>query len=443
MPADDIRTTKDALYDNITFYNSLLSSLQIPYSAVQKANRLVSDQEFKTLLKAENLAVQEYWRENDPLSTSIPLRRTLYQTTAFDFGNRIPYASPTILPEWLHLFPETQQIFDLLTVPLIPGEDEVTEAESWPPSTFWVAQAGSTARLVSVEKEKYVANILPSTVHAVYAYRGIDGVRKLAPVPSRYYTKNESETIYPGDIEHDPFIATTITLNQPLSYYTYEDWEDGIYVTLTSDVSGNTADIIRHIAETYTDLTVDDTSFNAVKTKITNYPMNFALTSKQDAISLMEKIAWQGRCVTYARSGILYLKYLPKLETAAVTITEDDIIAGTLDVELTSTEDLITKFVARWRPTYAEEGEVQSIYRHNIAKYGKHEKDFSFFCYNLESLIEKSATFWMIRKCNTWKRVIFETSMKFLDLEVWDTITLDLQNDTIASMYYIYESSRM
>jgi hypothetical protein len=43
---------------------------------------------------------------------------------------------------------------------------------------------------------------------------------------------------------------------------------------------------------------------------MTNYPANFALTQRGNVLDLIEDIAWQSRCVTYIRNGVVYIKYL-------------------------------------------------------------------------------------------------------------------------------------
>ena len=84
---------------------------------------------------------------------------------------------------------------------------------------------------------------------------------------------------------------------------------------MSSSVGPNTADIIKWIVENYTDLSVDSVSHLDLQTKIDNYPSNFALFDKRDALQLIEDIAWQSRCVVYARNGTVYFKYLSEMPT--------------------------------------------------------------------------------------------------------------------------------
>ena len=109
---------------------------------------------------------------------------------------------------------------------------------------------------------------------------------------------------------------------------------------------------------------------------------------------------------------MFYLKYLPEEPTPAATITVSDIDAEKgIEVELTSTEDIVTKMMVKWRQSWAnlsdrakDTNEKTIILRHNIDKYGTQEQDYDFYIYNQPDIVYKCATFWLIRKSNTWKR---------------------------------------
>jgi hypothetical protein len=62
-----------------------------------------------------------------------------------------------------------------------------------------------------------------------------------------------------------------------------------------------------------------------------------------------------------------------------------------------------------------------------------HTEDITFHIYNIKELVEKSATFWLIRRANTWKRVTFKTFLTKLEAEVFDTVSLELVNPTVCN----------
>lgn len=287
---------------------------------------------------------------------------------------------------------------------------------------------GDTVYLDGNYQEKYVANLIPSTeIHEVLAYRIVDGAAKLTPVPSSYYTTSLSEEIAGQTV-------TSITLNQPIEDYPGEEWQPGIFVSLTSSVGPNTADIMKWLVDTYgTDLTADASSFSTLATKLTNYPSHFALLQKQNLLSTIEEIAWQARCAAYVRNGVLYAKYLAEEEAAVETIDSSTNIQGSLVLALSSTEDLVTVFRGKWKREYSQQEESEVVIRNNIPKYGTIEKDFQFSIYNIESLVVKSATFWSIRYSNTWKRARLKGVLQHLAIDEFDTVALDFPDNIFAS----------
>lgn len=286
---------------------------------------------------------------------------------------------------------------------------------------------GDTVYLATDYVEVYIANLIPSTaVHEVMAFRIVDGERKLVPVPTRYYTIDLNELIAGQN-------ATTIRFKRPLTEYFGEAWEDKIFVSLTSSVGPNTVDIIEHLVDTYTDLSKDATSFAAVRASIDPFPSNFAFLTRRGTLGAIEDIAWQARCVAFVKGQTIFLKYLALEEASIETIDEDTVRRRTLEVTFTPTEDLVTEFTAEWDSDYSAERRNKAVLRNNIAIYGVHDQEFDFFIYNIQSLVIKSATFWLIRYSNTWKIAKFNTALNMLKLETFDTVEIDLGQDFIAS----------
>jgi len=291
-----------------------------------------------------------------------------------------------------------------------------------PAASFFWANAGSTVAIDSDEAILYIANLLPSTILRVAAYRELNGGRQLLTVPSSYYTIRQTNyTGYTGVME--------ILFTRPLSTRDQANgggWSDDIYVTMTSSVGPNTVDILEWFIGTYTQYGVDATSFNAVRTQIDNYPMHFALLERKNIINVLEEIAYQARCALWLKDDVFYIKYLSIEPDVDDTISEDDVMPNTLRIEHTPTEDLVTKYVAEWTKDYAAEKPNTVILRNNVKIYGTHEFKYDFYCFNILDLVRKSATFWLIRKANTWRRAIFQTPMNKLTLETFDTVGLTL-----------------
>lgn len=281
----------------------------------------------------------------------------------------------------------------------------------------WV-NAGSEVHLDGDQEIIYIANLLPSTIHRVSAFRSINGgSRQLVTVPEEYYTIRQ--------VDYQSYQVMEIVFTRPLSSRG-DGWEDDLYVTLTSSVGPNTVDILRWFIETYTDYAINEASFTAVRAKIDNYPMHFPLLERRNITDVLEEIAYQARCAIWMADDVFYLRYLSEEPTAVDTITASDVLNKSLKIFHSPTEDLVTKYVAGWVYDHAREEPNTVILRHNVAKYGTHEEEFDYFTFNIYELVKKSATFWLIRKANTWRKASFKTPVSKLNLEVFDCVTLDL-----------------
>lgn len=283
---------------------------------------------------------------------------------------------------------------------------------------LWI-DSGSRATIYSDEYIYYVVSIIPGTVLAVKAYKTFEGgEQRLVNVPSDLWfveTKN-----------YGPVTAVQVVLKKPLSSYEDQGWRDDIYVTFESSVGPHTCDILQHLIDNYTDLVSDSTSFTAIRTKLDPFPMNFPILDRKNTLEVLQEIAFQARCALWLSNGTFYIKYLPEEPTSDDTITVTDLDAETgVVLEMTSTEDLVTKMIVEWHLSWAAEDPNKIILRHNVAKYGTQQDTFDFYCFNQPDIVLKAATFWLVRLSNTWKKVRFRTFLTKLALETFDTVTLD------------------
>lgn len=305
------------------------------------------------------------------------------------------------------------------------------------PQQFW-AEPGATVRIYSDEPITYIVAHLydqwPGAVLAVKAYKEFPGERRLVDVPSDYYTVQ--------NVAYGNLRTVQIVTSRPLSSYKDQGWTDDLYVTFESNVGPAVTDILEYIITYYTDLTWDPVSFAAVQAKLNPFPMNFPILDRKNTVEVLQDIAYQARCALWISNGVVYLKYLPEEPDSVDTITVSDIDAEqSISVELTSTEDLVTKMKVGWRMRWCpgvtdrdkDKSEQQIILRHNVSRYGIQEDDYDFYCYNQPDIIYKAATFWLIRKSNTWKRISFSTFLNKLQLEPFDCVTLDFTQGYVAT----------
>ena len=237
----------------------------------------------------------------------------------------------------------------------------------------------------SSEPITYIVSITPGTVLAVKAYKQFTGERRLIAVPDNLYRVETKD--------YGAVTAVQIVFDRPLSTIADQGWSDDIYVTFqaTAPTYGpNIVDILVHLITTYTDLGYDATSFNAVKTKLDKFPANFPILERKNTLTVLQEIAYQARCALWISNGVFYLKYLPEAPDSVATITASDLDAEKgIEVELTPTEDLVTKMVVKWWISWApgatdrpkDKSEKTMILRHNVTRYGIQE-EYDWYIYN-------------------------------------------------------------
>lgn len=263
----------------------------------------------------------------------------------------------------------------------------------------------------------YILGIGALVPLAIYAYKkGVPTV-----LPATTYTLEQRITAN--------LIYTVVTVDPPLSQRE-EDWDnDQIYANVANAVGPNVVDILIWTIQTFTGFNYDATSFNHVKALVTNYPANFCLLTRKNVIEFLREVAFQARCSIWLNGNIFYLRYLPEVQTAVETITLQDIVTNTLQINSTETERLTTKFIAEYRYSLDQQEPCKIIFKYNVAKYGSMEETFDFYIYNTQEAVEKSAEFWMIRKANSFKVLQFKTAIHKLKLEAFDPVLVNLPSD--------------
>lgn len=306
-----------------------------------------------------------------------------------------------------------------------PAREEV------PHSFYWEADSGTLVTDCEDTEQHYIVNLLPSTIKAVHAYRYVEGEGDVfTPVPSSYYTKREA-------VDMGSYTITVLTFPRSLSTIAGEQWKDEVYVTFNSSVGPNVVDIVEWLLETYTDVPVNASNFATIKAKMTNYPANFALFTRPNVLAEVERICWESRLALLLVSGEWQLVYLSEEVTEHDTLTEADIdLESGLTISYSSTDDLVTRFIVTFDKTYKplepDEKQTKVVLRHNVKQYGLQSRDEHFHIYNDWGLVEKSATFWLIRLANSWKRVNVSTFLTKIRTETFDTLLLDLTTQHVS-----------
>lgn len=425
VTADDLAAVNETITKDVNEYNARVSKLRFKKETIDKCKETMTDKERTLLLKMENLKINMLIEGVDNTPDRMPPQLNMYYITGYDITSSIAAASDTMLPSWFNFSPQGQELVDNDTILALPNNQFVT-ANYLPDSAFWYAPPGSPVYVADDTTETYIASILPSEVLGVYGYSSVGGVQTLVPLRSDMCVINEADTNYA------PLTCTSIVLRQPLSAYNL-GFRDEVYVCLRSSVGGTAADVIKWIVQNWTNLSVDAASFLAASLRLAFYPVNFALLQKKDALKLIQDIAWESRCAVYVKNEVVYIQYLAELPVAVDAIRESDVRVGTLEVELTTTENISTKFIASWRQNYVQSQDDKTVVTLNVARYGFREQHFNFFTYNVGSLVLKSLTFWATRYGNCWKRVKFQTFLHKLSLETFDWVLLDFGQQFFSS----------
>jgi hypothetical protein len=292
------------------------------------------------------------------------------------------------------------------------------------PIQFW-SNAGAAVSMYSGNPIAYIVSIVPGTVLSVKAFKQFGGASHLVEVPKSNYTIENK--VY-GSIH-----AVQINIVKALSAIPDQNWSDELYVTFRSDVGPNIVDILEYIIDLYTEFSVDHISFDHVRERLAIFPANFAVLDRKNVLTILQEIAYQARCSLRLVNGIFYLTYLPEAPTPIDSIIESDIEVNTIEVQGTPSEDIVTKSVTEWRASYAHSTLNKLILRHNIAYYGLREETTEFYIYNDPTIILKAATFWLIRKANTWKILKFRTFLNKLNVETLDCITIAFKRPYVTS----------
>ena len=342
---------------------------------------------------------------------------------------------------------------------------------------FW-AEPGASVTLHPNDATTYIVSVTPGTVLSVRAYKQVSntGLIRLVDVPSNLYTIQQ--------VTYGTITATEVVLTQPLSHILNEGWRDEIYVTFQSTIGPNVVDILQYIIQQYTNLAIDPTSFAHVWERLIPFPANFPINDRRNVLQVLQELAFQSRCALWLDNGTVYLLYLPERPTPVDTITVSDIEADHgVEVELTPTEDLVTKMAVNWhlrcatgaaynttlpftgsfsnqgygfgsgiqpvasasRDTRDTKDNMYSVVlRHNIIKYLVHEATYDFYAFNQPDIIYKMATFWLIRKSHIWKRIKFTTPLHKLAIEPFDAVTLNFDEPYVGvgSILAIVESAK-
>ena len=283
------------------------------------------------------------------------------------------------------------------------------------------AQGGSSVSIFSNEPLRHFVSITPGTVLKVAAFATFDSSeRTLVDVPESLYR------VY--DQSYGSVTVKVVEVSDALSKQD-PPWEESLYITYESSVGPNPIDIMTYLIDKYADIPADEGSFAECRDALSNYPMHFCLHQKKNIVTVLKELAFMARIAITIKSGKFFCRYLPAKPDSEFTFSEDTVLSQSIELGFTSTEELVTKYIGNWRAHGAQEEDNKVIMRYNVKKYGTHEQEIDFYAFNYISAIVKTLTFWIIRKGHTWKKLKFQAALDALNVETFDGVTLDFQNN--------------
>ena len=272
----------------------------------------------------------------------------------------------------------------------------------------------------------YMVSLVPGTVTSVLSYREFGDQKVLAEVPTSWYSVQT--------VDYGGYTCVELRFNRlPSADLDNPGFSDDIIVSFVSSVGPSPVDIIEWLVDTYTDFTVDATNFAAVKSTLTEFDSNFVVQERKSVLQLINEIAYQQRMAVRITGGVVQLVYLGEEPTSLRTLTEADLLQSSFEISLTETEALRTNHAITWREQYnpnidGDEVDKDIQLRFNIPKYGTSDESWDWFTQNTFDTVLKTTTFWLIRKSNTWQEVSFTTTLEHLDLEIYDCVTLNIDD---------------
>lgn len=298
------------------------------------------------------------------------------------------------------------------------------------------------------EKEIYIVNEIPSTILSVQAR--LQNNQLLQEVP---YELNNNKSYYRIINNWANTGRLAIEMDFPLTYRN-EGWGDEIYVTFHSDTEddtidgnvenpgdawGNGSSMIRYIIENAdTDITIDDTTFNAIKSKVANIPISFYITNVTKLFNFVGLIANSIRCGLVLNGETLKIVYLGEEPTEVMTITDDYVLQQSILMEAPNHYDLSSKIRTFYTPNFSLQPRTKTV-TENLAILGHRTANLDSLHVNAEC-VTLFANFWLHRQAQQWRQLTITMSLDALKLEVFDPVLIDLSG-VIGDYTSITESS--
>lgn len=309
----------------------------------------------------------------------------------------------------------------------------------------------------------YIASLIRLTnVKAVFGKRKVllpDGKSKdiIEQIPTEYYSVQLA-----SNYEVRGQQASAIIFEHPLTSYASQEWSGEIYVTGTSSIGPNAADIIKWVFNSWTNLK-PDSSFAHVRSKVNAHEAHFAVFDKRDALRFASEIAFQSRCGLILDSERVGIRFLAEQPVSLNICNEGNTELDSLHRIFTPASEITTRLVTSWTETYREKNRLSevrqkliskteqvirslipsnrrrrtetrySVYEENVANFGVSTREEPCYIYPNVADVQVFLDFWGHRFANSWQLVSLRTTLMGTILQVFDGITLQYSDATLLN----------
>ena len=192
-----------------------------------------------------------------------------------------------------------------------------------------------------------------------------------------------------------------------------------ISMSRSSRASARTSsNILKYLIQHYTDLTWDAASSATSRTSWRPSRPTSRSWSRRTSIQVLQEIAFQARCALWISNGVFYFE-VPAggADAGRHDHRERHRCRAGRRGGTDATEDIVTKMKIKWRLSWADLSPTRRRTRPRrrsssgttSTKYGTQEQELRLLHLQPAGHHLQVATFWLIRKSNTWKRIKFKT----------------------------------
>jgi len=290
------------------------------------------------------------------------------------------------------------------------GKPNLFKSDPMNKPSSWTIGAGSRVSLI--KEQDYIANAIESTEVC-----NVFGETNEGLIPIKDYT---IKSLSP---------STVITVPVPLTVLSKQYVSDQIYVTLRTPKS-NVMDCLEYIITNYTDLEIDNTSFNLLKSSehTMNYPVGFALFNEPKAFDLIEQICRESLIGINVKGNTAYFFNVNDTDiSASLSIDLDSVEYPTIEMETSDILEIVTRYNLDFVESYFPSEEPTELHKeNNVDLFTLEEVSESILIYNQKGCVQRYLDYMLNLHSNIWHEISFKCFLRSLGTMPYEKCSLNL-----------------